>query len=156
MSDALTLVMPLKKRADISVSDFYDYWLNAHVTLPARFPGIRSIWLHMTSFEDSKWPAVPGTSSRPGPEDEFEGVPEATFATFPDLDVFIKAATVQWSDGIHFLAEEITYKSLEGHSETVVEKAGLSLGAPDGHDGLLRHLVFLRKKANVSVADFRS
>lgn len=152
MATALTLVMPLQKRADISVSDFYDYWLNAHITLPARFPGIRSIWLNMTSFADSKWPAVPGTSSRPGPEDEIHGIPEADFATLADLDTFIKAATVQWSDGIHFLAEEITYRSLGENSQTVVEKSN---PAPDGHDGYLRHYVFLRKKPNVSVADFR-
>jgi hypothetical protein len=49
-ADYLTLVMPLQARAGTSTRDFYEYWLNAHVTLPARFPGISSIWLHAVSF----------------------------------------------------------------------------------------------------------
>jgi pimeloyl-ACP methyl ester carboxylesterase len=43
---ALTLVIPLRAKATMSLPDFYQYWLNAHVTLPPRFPGISSIWLH--------------------------------------------------------------------------------------------------------------
>jgi hypothetical protein len=80
-ADCLTLVMPLQARAGMSTHDFYEYWLNAHVTLPARFPGISSIWLHAVSFDDAIWPRLPGVSHRPPPEDEFQGVPEATFVT---------------------------------------------------------------------------
>ncbi len=47
---ALTLVIPLRAKAGMSLPDFYQYWLNAHVTLPPRFPGISSIWLHVVSF----------------------------------------------------------------------------------------------------------
>jgi hypothetical protein len=43
-ADCLTLVMPLQARAGMTSHDFYEYWLNAHVTLPARFPGISSIF----------------------------------------------------------------------------------------------------------------
>jgi hypothetical protein len=32
-ADCLTLVMPLRARAGMTASDFYEYWLNAHVTL---------------------------------------------------------------------------------------------------------------------------
>jgi hypothetical protein len=49
-ADGLTLVMPRQARAGMSTDDFYEYWLNAHVTLPARFPGISSIWLHAALF----------------------------------------------------------------------------------------------------------
>ena len=70
-ADFLTLVMPLTARAGMTNADFYDYWLNAHVTMPARFPGISSIFLHSTSFDDAIWPRLPGVSHRPPPGDEF-------------------------------------------------------------------------------------
>ena len=56
----MTLVIPLKAKDGVALQDFYDYWLNAHVTLPPRFPGISSVWLHKTSLADSLWPAVDG------------------------------------------------------------------------------------------------
>ena len=52
---ALTLVLPLRAKQAMSVEDFRAYWLNAHVTLPARFPGIGTIWLHVVSFGRSAW-----------------------------------------------------------------------------------------------------
>src|ERR1039457_7028251 len=60
-ADCLTLVMPLQARAGMSTHDFYEYWLNAHVTLPARFPGISSIWLHAVSFGDATQTVSDGT-----------------------------------------------------------------------------------------------
>jgi hypothetical protein len=30
------------------------------VTLPARFPGISSIFLHAVSFDETTWPRLPG------------------------------------------------------------------------------------------------
>src|ERR1700761_4401413 len=62
-ADFLTLVMPLTARPGLTNADFYDYWLNAHVTLPARFPGITSIWLHPVSFGDATWPRPAGGQS---------------------------------------------------------------------------------------------
>ncbi len=151
--DALTLVIPLRARNGIALEDFYEYWLNAHVTLPARFPGISSIWLHSVSFAASKWPAVPGTSSRPDAKDELHGVPEATFPTLDDLGSFVGAARVQMEDGIHFLSECINYRSLRGNSVTLVDRTGDK--APDGHDGKLRHLIFLRRKRDLAAMDVR-
>ncbi|MFT3695553.1 MAG: EthD domain-containing protein [Kofleriaceae bacterium] len=154
MSDFLTLVMPLQKRADITVDDFYDYWLNAHITLPARFPGIDSIFLHMTSFDQQRFPRVPNTSHRPEERDDFQGVPEATFAAQPDLQVFIDAATVQWQDGINFLREEISYRGIGGNSQTVIDR--LPQPAPDGNESHVRHLVFLRKRPAVETEAARA
>src|SRR4029078_5197473 len=113
--NAMTLVIPLKAKDGIALQDFYDYWLNAHVTLPPRFPGISSVWLHKTSLADSLWPAVDGVSMRPEEEDTFDGVPEATFPTMDDLQAFIKASRVQMEDGINFLSQEIRYASLAPH-----------------------------------------
>jgi hypothetical protein len=79
--DAITLVIPLRAKDGLGVEDFYAYWLNAHVTLPARFPGIISVWLHQVSLEDVSWPEAAGVSGRPGPEGMFHGVPDATFPT---------------------------------------------------------------------------
>jgi len=56
---ALTLVIPLRAKAGMSLPDFYQYWLNAHVTLPPRFPGISSIWLHVVSSTTSAGPVCP-------------------------------------------------------------------------------------------------
>ena len=145
MSDvALTLVIPLRAKAGMSLPDFYQYWLNAHVTLPPRFPGISSIWLHVVSFDHQRWPRLPGVSHRPEPEDEFHGIPEATFPTMSDLELFQSYAHVQMVDGINFLGEVITYSSLGSNSATVVDKLGAP--SPDGHDGLVRHLLFLRRR----------
>ena len=105
----MTLVIPLKAKDGVALQDFYDYWLNAHVTLPPRFPGISSVWLHKTSHADSLWPAVDGVSMRPDEDDTFDGVPEATFPTMDDLQAFIKASRVQMEDGINFLSQEIGY-----------------------------------------------
>jgi hypothetical protein len=41
--DDMTLVIPLRAKDGMTLPDFHDYWLNAHVTMPARFPGISSI-----------------------------------------------------------------------------------------------------------------
>ena len=124
-ADFLTLVMPLTARPGMTNADFYDYWLNAHVTLPARFPGITTVWLHAVSFEDAVWPRLPGVSHRPPPEDEFQGVPEATFAAEDGLAEFQGANKVQMDDGINFLQEIITYLSLGNASETVVDRTGV-------------------------------
>ena len=150
---ALTLVIPLRAKAAMSLPDFYQYWLNAHVTLPPRFPGISSIWLHVVSFDRQLWPRLPGVSHRPEPEDEFHGVPEATFPTTADLELFQTHAHVQMADGINFLGEVITYSSLGANSVTVVDKLGHA--APDGHDNLVRHLLFLRRRADTPAAELR-
>jgi hypothetical protein len=149
---ALTLVIPLRAKAGMSLADFYQYWLNAHVTLPPRFPGISSIWLHVVSFDRQLWPRLPGVSHRPQPEDEFHGVPEATFPTTADLELFQTHADVQMADGINFLGEVITYSSLGPNSATVVDKLD---AAPDGHDNLVRHLLFLRRRADTPAAELR-
>jgi hypothetical protein len=151
--DAMTLVIPLQAKAGISLEDFYEYWLNAHITLPPRFPGISSVWLHVVSFSNSTWPAVDGVSMRPEPEDDFHGVPEATFPTMADLDAFIGASRVQMEDGINFLAQQIGYAGLGANSTTVRDDTD---PAPDGTDTLVRHLVFLRKKPGESVKQFRA
>jgi hypothetical protein len=148
---ALTLVVPLRAKAGMSLPDFYQYWLNAHVTLPPRFPGISSIWLHVVSFDQQLWPPLPGVSHRPEPEDEFHGVPEATFPTMADLELFQTYAHVQMIDGINFLGEVITYSSIGDHSATAVDK--LDDAAPDGHDSLVRHLLFLRRRPGVPAAE---
>jgi hypothetical protein len=153
-ADCLTLVMPLQARQGMSADDFYEYWLNAHVTLPARFPGISSIWLHAVSFDDAAWPPLPGVSHRPPPEDEFQGVPEATFVTMEGLAEFQGASKVQMDDGINFLQEMIAYRSIADASRTVTDRTGLP--APDGHDGLLRHLLFLRRREDVPAEPFRA
>jgi hypothetical protein len=92
-------------------------------------------------------------SHRPEPEDEFHGVPEATFPTMTDLELFQSYAHVQMVDGINFLGEVITYSSLGSNSATVVDK--LDDAAPDGHDNLVRHLLFLRRRADVPAAALR-
>jgi hypothetical protein len=149
---ALTLVIPLRAKAGMSLADFYQYWLNAHVTLPPRFPGISSIWLHVVSFDRQLWPRLAGVSHRPEPEDEFHGVPEATFPTMADLELFQTHAHVQMVDGSNFLGEVITYSSLGPNSATVVDKLD---AAPDGHDNLVRHLLFLRRRADIPAAELR-
>jgi len=151
--DCLTLVMPLTARDGMTPAEFYDYWLNAHVTMPARFPGISTIWLHAVSFGDAIWPAIPGVSDRPPSADEFHGVPEATFVTLEDLAEFQAAAKVQMDDGINFLSEIITYQSVGDATATVTDRTGLP--APDGRDGLLRHLLFLRRDPGVTTEEFR-
>jgi hypothetical protein len=150
--DAVTLVIPLRKKEAISVADFYDYWLNAHVTLPPRFPGINSVWLHTVSFDTQVWPSVDGVSDRPAPEDEFHGVPEATFPTMEDLGAFQGASRVQMEDGINFLSEMLAYCSFGPSTATLVDRTD---PAPDGSDTLLRHLVFLRRRDDVPIAAFR-
>lgn len=150
--DALTLVLPLRKKESISLDDFYDYWLNAHVTMPPRFPGISSIWLHVVSFDKQTWPRLEGVSNRPEEKDEFHGVPEATFPTVDDLAAFQQASGLQMDDGINFLAEQLAYRSMDGNTATLVEQVD---PAPDGRDSLVRHLVFLRRRADVPVEDFR-
>jgi hypothetical protein len=152
-ADCLTLVMPLQARAGLSTHDFYEYWLNAHVTLPARFPGISSIFLHAVSFDDAIWPRLPQVSHRPSAGDEFQGVPEATFVTLEGLAEFQAASKVQMDDGINFLQEMIAYRSIADATRTVSDRTGVP--APDGHDGFVRHLLFLRRRENFAAADFR-
>lgn len=149
----LTLVLPLRAKDTISIDDFYDYWLNVHVTLPPRFPGISSVWLHVVSFDRQTWPSLPGVSDRPEPEDEFHGVPEATFSTLDDLSQFQNYSDLQMEDGVNFLQEQIAYRSMGRNSTTVVDR--LDDPAPDGSDVFVRHLVFLRKGSDVSEEKFR-
>ncbi len=151
-ADAMTLVIPLRAKEGMTAADFYEYWLNAHVTLPPRFPGIRSVWLHAVSFDRPSWPTVPGVSNRPEPGEEFHGVPEATFRTFDDLGAFQAHSRVQMEDGINFLSEMLAYASLGPNTATVRDTTD---PAPDGHDGLVRHLLFLRRRPEVSVEEFR-
>ena len=151
--DAMTLVIPLKAKDGLSPTEFYDYWLNVHVTLPPRFPGISSVWLHKTSLADSLWPAVEGVSMQPDEEDTFDGVPEATFPTMDDLQAFVGASRVQMQDGINFLSQEIGYAGLGPNSATLRDATD---PAPDGTDSYVRHLVFLRKRPETSVTDFRA
>lgn len=150
----LTLVLPLRAKDTLSTVDFYDYWLNVHVTLPPRFPGISSVWLHVVSFDRSLWPTLPGVNSRPEPEDEFHGIPEATFPTLADLGQFQAYSDLQMEDGINFLQEQIAYRSMGRNSTTVQDRLGDP--APDGSDGLLRHMVFLRKHPGVATEDLRA
>jgi len=151
--DDMTLVIPLRAKDGMALSDFYEYWLNAHVTMPARFPGISSIWLHVVSFDRQAWPRLAGVSHRPDPAEEFHGVPEATFPTMADLALFQASSRLQMEDGSNFLGEMIAYCSLGPNSATIVDKLD---AAPDGHDGLLRHLLFLRRRPDVVVGEVRA
>jgi len=151
--DVLTLILPLRAKEGLSLPDFYDYWLNAHVTLPPRFPGISSVWLHAVSFDAQTWPRLEGVSPRPAPEDEFHGVPEAAFATDDGLAAFQAASNLQMDDGINFLAEQIAYASLGKNTLTEVDHT--EEPAPDGHDSWIRHLLFLRRRPDVSVQELR-
>jgi EthD domain-containing protein len=151
--DAMTLVIPLKAKDGVSTDDFYDYWLNAHVTLPPRFPGIDSVWLHQVDFAAATFPQVPGVSGVPDEEDTFHGVPEATFRTFEDLAAFQGASRVQMEDGINFLSQMIGYAGLGPNSATVRDTTD---PAPDGTDTLVRHLVFLRRRPEEPVEEFRA
>jgi len=151
--DDMTLVIPLRAKDGMALSDFYEYWLNAHVTTPARFPGISSIWLHVVSFGRQAWPRLAGVSHRPDPAEEFHGVPEATFPTMADLALFQASSRLQMEDGINFLGEMIAYCSPRPHSATIVDKLD---AAPDGHDGLLRHLLFLRRRPDAEVGEVRA
>jgi len=151
--DAMTLVIPLRAKEGMSLDDYYEYWLNAHVTLPARFPGIHSIWLHAVDFTKQTWPVVDGVSSRPEPAYEFHGIPEATFPTMEDLGAFVGASRVQMEDGINFLSQQLAYASLGASTATLVDKTE---PAPDGHDGLVRHVLFLTRNNAVPVEDFRT
>jgi hypothetical protein len=153
MTDALTLVIPLRSKEGMAEEDFYDYWLNAHITLPPRFPGIDCVWLHQVSFDASIWPVLPHVSARPDPQDDFQGVPEATFPTMDDLAAFQAASRVQMEDGINFLSQMIGYAGVGANSTTVRDTTD---PAPDGTDTFVRHLVFLRKRADLPVSDFRS
>lgn len=153
MSDALTLVMPLRKKEGMTVAEFRQYWLDVHITLPARYPGLSSVFLHLVSFSGSRWPTVEGVGSAPDEADEFHGVPEATFVTMDDLTAFQEASHFQMLDGINFLSEMLAYPSVGEHSTTVADSTE---PAPDGTDGLLRHMLFLRRRDDVDVETFRA
>lgn len=149
----LTLILPLRKKNSLDLEDFYDYWLNVHVTMPPRFPGIHDVWLHTVSFDHQTWPRIAGVSHRPPEEDEFHGVPEATFQDMAGLAAFQHASGLQMDDGLNFLAEQIAYRSVGANTATLVDHCE---PAPDGTDGAVRHLLFLRRRADVPVADFRA
>ncbi|MBA3906494.1 MAG: hypothetical protein H0X35_07395 [Pseudonocardiales bacterium] len=70
-----------------------------------------------------------------------------------DLQAFVGASRVQMEDGINFLSQEIGYAALGPHSATLRDATD---PAPDGTDSYIRHLVFLRKRPETSVADFRA
>lgn len=152
-ADALTLVMPLRKRDDMSIEEFRDYWLNVHITLPARYPGLDSVYLHLVSQGASTWPTVEGVASRPDEADEFHGVPEATFRTMEDLGAFQAASHFQMIDGVNFLSEMLAYPSLGPNSATLADRTS---AVPDGTDDLVRHLLFLRRRDDVDIDAFRS
>lgn len=153
MPDALTLVMPLRKKEGMTVAEFRQYWLDVHVTLPARYPGLHSVFLHLVSFAGSRWPVVDGVGAAPDAADEFHGVPEATFVRMEDLAAFQAASHYQMVDGINFLSEMLAYPSVGEHSQTLADATD---PVPDGTDGLLRHLLFLRRRDDVDVAAFRA
>jgi hypothetical protein len=153
VTDALTLVMPLRKKDGMTVAEFRQYWLDVHITLPARYPGLSDVFLHVVSFGGSRWPAVDGVGAAPAEADEFQGVPEATFATMEDLAAFQAASHFQMVDGVNFLSEMLAYPSVGEHTATV---ADATEPAPDGSDGLLRHLLFLRRRDDVDVETFRA
>ena len=73
--------------------------------------------------------------------------------TMEGLAEFQAASKVQMDDGINFLQELIGYSSIAESTATVSDRTGLP--APDGHDGLLRHLLFLRRHDGVTTGDFR-
>lgn len=155
MSDdiAITLILPLRSKESISLDDFYDYWLNAHITLPPRVPGVRDGWLHVVSFDRQLFAPIDGVSNRPASEDEFHGIPEATFSTFDDLATFAEASKLQMDDGENFLASQVAYRSLGASSKNSVDK--LDDPAPQGHETSVRHLVFLRGRRDRSVDERR-
>src|SRR6202012_5785771 len=114
---------------------------------------ISTLCLPPTPFADATGPRLPGVSPRPPAEDDFWGVPEATFVTMEGLAEFQAASKVQMDDGINFLQELIGYSSIAENTVTVSDRTGLP--APDGHDGLVRHLLFLRRRDGVTTGDFR-
>ena len=60
--NAMTLVIPLRAKEGMTVADFYEYWLNAHVTLPPRSRA--SAASGCTPCRSTElWPTVPGVST---------------------------------------------------------------------------------------------
>lgn len=152
--DAITLILPLTKKESISAEDFYDYWLNVHVTLPARTSGIHSIWLHVVDFDEVTWPKISGVTDRPGPDElQIHGIPEATFLGSADLATFQEQSHLQMDDGLNFLAAQIAYRSDGLNTSTLKNQIPPD---PDGSDGQVRHILFLRRRAAISTEQFRT
>jgi hypothetical protein len=81
-------------------------------------------------------------------------LPAAALVTLEGLAEFQAASKVQRDDGINFLQEMIAYRSIAEAARTVTDRSGLP--TPDGHDGLVRHLLFLRRRDDIAADEFRA
>jgi hypothetical protein len=145
---ALTMVNTLRRRRSVPADLFYEYWRDAHVQIAARLPGIHSLWTHWVAFDDDdRWPRVDGIDGRLAEELRFDGVPEPTFLTEEAVGAFVRGMAPLMRDERNIFEETISYPSLGAGSRTLVDR--LPDPAPAGDQGVLRMLVYLRRRDTV-------
>ncbi|WP_291055036.1 EthD domain-containing protein [Herbiconiux sp.] len=151
----LTMVNTLRRRRSVPEDLFYEYWRDAHVQIAARLPGIHSLFTHWVAFdEQGRWPRVEGIDGRLAEELRFDGVPEPTFLTEAAVGDFVQNMAPLMQDERNIFEETISYPSLGGGSRTLVDR--LPDPAPAGEQGVLRMLVYLRRRDTVSHEDFHA
>jgi hypothetical protein len=148
----LTMIITLRRRPAIPPELFFDYWANAHAgQIASRLPGIHNLRLHQLSYEAGLlWPRVPGVEFELPEEDRFDGIPEPAFASEEGLQQFLAAMAPLMEDEANIFEETIAYQSFGENSKTFVDRTDSA-----GDRGLLRFLLFLQARDDVSVDAFR-
>lgn len=151
----VTFYVALWKRAGIGRDDFDNYWRDVHGPVCARLPGQLCYWqYHLGQAEGGFFPAIPGVEMVSHGEDQFHGIAELTFTSPEQRQVWFKASAILMDDEHNIFSKAIGYTTSPGNSQTLVDR--YTTNKPNGIFPGLRYHVMLQKKADVSVADFRS
>ncbi len=85
MADPVKLTFCLRKRPDLSLEDFYDYWLNCHGPLVHSFKDVLGTWKYTQLHRQTTPLGQALAMVRVAPE-PFDGVAEMWWRTMAELE----------------------------------------------------------------------
>ena len=149
------MVNTLRRRRDVPEELFYSYWRDAHVQISSRLPGTHSLWTHWVTFDEGTlWPHVSGVAWNAPEPLRFDGVPEPTVLTRDDFASLVAHLGPLMADEPNLFEETISYRSLGDATRTLVDR--LDNAQPEGDEGVLRLMVFLRRAETFGPDAFRA
>lgn len=150
----VTFYVPLWKRKGMALEAFDDYWRDVHGPVCARLPGQFQYWqFHVAHNEGGIFPDVEGVNYTTAEEDQFDGIAELTFKSVQDRQIWFDAAAILMDDEHNIFSKAVGYVTAAGNSKTYVD--GISVGDPNGNQGIIKFHILVRQAEGVSMADFR-
>jgi catechol 2,3-dioxygenase-like lactoylglutathione lyase family enzyme len=144
----------LWKRDSTSLQVFDDYWRDVHGPVCSRLPAQYQYWQFHVARARTEWPGLGDIYVGCQDQECFDGIAELTFETEQERHTWFDASSILMDDERNIFSKAIGYTTASGNSKTYIDR--IPVGDPNGHLGVLKYHVLVRKAHSTSVEAFHN